>query len=142
MDLIAIRRGLLTNLSESPSEQVGIFTKGYEATLKPGSTTEFVIPHNLGIMPRLCIIEMDRSMAQATNYCINAVVDFDVEGWEDKTGSVGYIYCYNGTDTSGVLLLPDMKVSASETSITLIPFYSNSRSPWDTNANYHVRVWG
>lgn len=137
------RREMLMSLGGGSSEQIGIFTKGYEATLTPGSTSEFVITHNMGVLPRVCFIEMDRSTAQATNYLINAVIDFDAE-WirDDKTGAYNYMYHYSNTDSTSGGFLPNTIITADETTITLKALYSAARSPWDTNADYNVKVWG
>lgn len=145
MDLMQLRRNMMGVIASSggSAEQIGIFTKGYEATLKPGATNSFVIQHDLGIMPRLCIIEMDRSTAQLTSYCYNVIIDFDVHGMRsDKTGHERYRYRYNNSDQSSGNSLPSSAVTVDEEKITLIPPYSTGRSPWDTSADYHVRVWG
>lgn len=129
-------------MPQSASERIGIFTKGYEATLNPGATNSFVIQHNLGIMPQLCIVEIDRSTVQLTNYCAIMIIDFDTNGLTDKTGFANYEYHYNGTDSKSGLFIPVSAILFDENTITLAPPYSNIRSPFDTSADYHVRVWG
>ena len=137
------RRQMLMSLAEA-SEQVGIFTKGYEATLNPEAVNSFTITHNLGVIPRFVCIEIDDSTRQLTNsYIINAMIDFDVKGLPSgKTGAFGFYYHYSN-DYPAIVWLPDTKCVATETTLTFTGYpYGTSRSRWDTDADYHVRIWG
>lgn len=135
---------LMMQIAEPTPEGVGIFTRGYEAILTPEGTNSFTITHNLGIIPRLCVIEAVMDTVTGTNYPIEAIIDFDMYDIKgDKTGSCAYMYHYNGSDSFNAYHLPDSRIpTVNETTISLKALYSTIRSPWDTSATYIVRVWG
>lgn len=147
MDMIARKKKIMMMLQEQESG-VGIFTKQYEATLTPQAANSFVITHNMGILPRFCIIEIDDSTRQRTNgYISQSMIDFNVIGMtHDRTGHSSYWFYYNGWANTGILIpsaYTNRYIEYDETSITITGYpYGTSRSQWDTNADYNVRVLG
>ena len=135
-------RRRLAMFEDAPPEGLGEFRRGYAATLTPNSTSEWVIQHGLGIVPKLVIIEM--SGTPTLNYYGEwAIYQLDVpETFDGKTGFgvVGYHY---SSDTSAYFLLPDTtKLTFDAASVTVMPGYNATRSPWDTGAEYSVQVYG
>lgn len=145
MGMMEIRRKVM---AYHPAQSaVGIFTKGYEATLTPQAGNSFTITHNLGIIPRLCIIELDDSTRQRTNaYVIYGIIDFNVAGLpSDRLGYGMFEYYYNSiahTSTAYPNTETNKKLLVDEQTIEIGYPYGTSRSIWDTDADYHVRVWG
>ncbi len=129
-------------LAPKIQEILGEFTAGYAQTIIPDNTSEWVITHNLGVMPKFVSVVM---VGEPTinNYGIFAVYELDVPNMQnDKTGFMAYRYHYNNADSTDRRLLPNTTYfDADSTQITLKPVYSVGRSPWDTGAAYHVQVY-
>ena len=146
-----IRRQMMGVIaSRGGSEQIGIFTKGYDAILTPEKVNLFTIPHNLGIIPRFCIIEIDESTQQLTTAFVQrGLIDFDIKGlYGGYTGRGGFRYFYNNTYSIAVVNIPStnpnqVEIVYDESAITIKGYpYGTSRSQWDIHANYSVSVWG
>ena len=141
-----LRRRLMEASSVTPAPGgLGEFSKGYAATLTPNSQTELVIQHNMGVTPKVVILEMvDRTAATLTNYAYFGIYELDISGMQnDKTGLVSYAHRYNGTDYTDKKSLPDTDcIEADTTTVTLKPPYNNNRSPFDTGTTYRVQVYG
>lgn len=136
MDLMMRRNALLAQIQNG----LGEYTKGYYAVLTPQSANEFVIQHNLGIMPKVCIIEAKFEPEDGNNIALNSIYRFDVLVDDTSYECRVCEYFYENNITSYV------SVSATEhrtlNSLTLPPLYSASRSPWNINGTYIVRVMG
>lgn len=132
-------------LMQDVGEQVGIFTKAYDAILTPAAANSFTIQHNLGITPRFCLIEMDESTRTLTNaYVFLGMVDFNVIGMQnDKTG-MGMFWFYYTNLSTAYLEIPNAngRISYDTNMISIGYPYGTSRSSWDTGAEYRARVWG
>lgn len=138
MDMMAIRRRVIMGSLKSG---LGEYTKGYYAVLTPSSATEFVIPHNLGIIPKVCIVEANFEPTEGVNVGLDAVYAFNVYGITLNSGVYSIKYFYqNGTRTFDSPI-PNLD-HVSESDIKLKPMYSSTRSPWNTNGTYTVRVMG
>lgn len=137
-----LRRRLMVQGVEPPAEPLGEFTHGYVATLTPNSTSEWVITHNLGVMPKFVSVVMVGEPT-VNSYGILAVYELDVPNMQDdKIGFMAYKYRYNSSDSTDRRLLPDTTYfDADSTQITLKPVYSIGRSPWDTGTTYRVKVY-
>lgn len=135
-------RRRLAMFEDAPPEGIGEFRRGYAATLTPNSTSEWVITHNLGVMPKFVSVVMVGEPT-VNNYGICAVYELDVPDMQDdKTGFMAYKYHYNNADSTDRRLLPNATYfDADSTQITLKPVYSSGRSPWDTGTAYHVQVY-
>ena len=66
---------------------IGEFSASYEATLTPGSTSEWTIRHNLGVVPKCVIIEMAGEPSM-TNYAVRAIYELDM--LETQGGNTGF----------------------------------------------------
>ena len=141
-----LRRRLMEASSVTPAPGgLGEFSKGYAATLTPNSQTEWVIQHDMGVTPKVVILEMvDRTAATITNYTLFGFYELDVAGMQnDTTGIVSYEYHFNNADTKAQgSISGTSKIDASTTTITLKPPYNNNRSPFDTGTTYRVQVYG
>lgn len=126
-----------------PEPGIGEFTAAYEATLTPGSTSEWTIRHNLGVLPKCVIIEMVGEPSM-TNYAVRAIYELDM--LETQGGNTGFgvgEYRYNGSTSYSGRALPNAEsITFNTTSLTVYPVYSTARSPWDTGTTYSVKVYG
>lgn len=139
MDLMARRKVLLAQMMQSG---LGEYTKGYYAVLTPSSTTEFVIPHNLGIIPKVCIVEANFEPTEGVNVGLDAVYAFNVYGMAgDAVGGKVYWYYYRNAINTYEQGYTDLSF-VTESEIRLSPVYSSARSPWNTNGTYIVTVLG
>lgn len=122
---------------------LGEFTAGYAATLTPDSQLNWVITHNLGVVPKLVIVEMVGTPT-LTNYAIKAVYVPNVQGFESfaNTGYKTGFYYYNDTqyDFAGGITNTSMELGTSTVKLPMI--YNNARSPWDTGSQYRVQIYG
>lgn len=139
MDLMARRKVLLAQMMQSG---LGEYTKGYYAVLTPSSATEFIIPHNLGIIPKVCIVEANFEPTEGVNVGLDVVYAFNVYGMTNNFIGVKVIqYFYRNA-----LLVYDTALSSfdyvNESEMRLGPVYSSARSPWNTNGTYIVTVLG
>ena len=140
-----LRRRLMVQGGETPGPASGIgeFSASYEATLTPGSTSEWTIQHNLGVTPKCVIIEMTGEPSM-TSYGIGAIYELDM--LETQGGNTGFVvekYHYNNADSYVGKALPnDEAITFNATSLTVYPVYSTVRSPWDTGTTYRVQVYG
>lgn len=139
MDMMAIRRRVIMGSLKSG---LGEYTKGYYAVLTPASATEFVIPHNLGIIPKVCIIEANFGPTEGVNVGLDAIYAFNVYGMVGDAfgGTVYWYYFQNAINTYDEGYTDLSFVTESE--IRLSPVYSSARSPWNTSGTYTVRVMG
>ena len=139
MDLMQIRRGLLTQMIQSG---LGEYTKGYYAVLTPSSATEFVISHNLGIIPKVCIVEANFEPTEGVNVGLDGIYAFNVYGMDDNAiaAKITRYFYSNQVMTYGTGYTSIDFVT--ETELRLAPLFSQVRSPWNTNGLYTVRVLG
>lgn len=138
MDMMAIRRRVIMGSLKSG---LGEYTKGYYAVLTPSSATEFVIPHNLGIIPKVCIVEANFEPTEGANVGLDAVYAFNVYGITVNGGVYVIKYFYKNTTRTFDNPIPNLD-HVSESDIKLKPMYSSARSPWNTNGTYTVTVLG
>lgn len=141
--MISIRRKLMA-LQESPSEGLGELTAGYVATLTPSSATEFVITHNMGVIPKIAFVQM----VDQTSYNASTAIDETVAINVDITGTGSPLqnfrtcrYYYNNSISTYDSNIGNM-LNATETTLTLLPPYSDVRSKWDTSKTYSVVLYG
>ena len=138
MDMMAIRRRVIMGSLKSG---LGEYTKGYYAVLTPSSATEFVIPHNLGIIPKVCIVEANFEPTEGVNIGLDAVYVFNVYGITVNSGVNAGKYFYRNETRTYDNPIPNLD-QASESDIKLKPMYSSIRSPWNTNGTYTATVLG
>lgn len=139
MDMMAIRRRVIMGSLKSG---LGEYTKGYYAVLTPSSAAEFVIPHNLGIIPKVCIVEANFEPTEGVNVGLDAVYAFNVYGMAgDAVGGKVFWYYYRNAINSFERGYTDLSF-VTESEIRLSPVYSSVRSPWNTNGTYIVTVLG
>ena len=140
MDMMAIRRRVIMGSLKSG---LGEYTKGYYAVLTPSSTTEFVIPHNLGIIPKVCIVEANFEPIKGIKSGLNGVYVFRPLALTDTAILCAKIYTYWYQDrmTNYRDALTNINF-VTESEIRLSPLYSSAKSPWNTSGTYTVRVMG
>ena len=138
-----LRRRMMGQGGEPPAPGIGEFSASYEATLTPGSTSEWTIRHNLGVVPKCVIIEMAGEPSM-TNYCSGAIYELDM--LETQGGNTGFAvgkYHYNNADSYAGKALPnDEAITFNAASLTVFPVHSTARSPWDMGTTYSVQVFG
>ena len=120
---------------------LGEFTAGYSATLTPDSGTAWVITHNLGVVPKIVIVEMVGTPA-ATNYANREMVVLASNLPDDNTGYFAYEYYYNGADNKSSQFIGTTYYEADTATVTMKPPYNSARSSWDTGTTYHVQIYG
>lgn len=139
MDMMAIRRRVIMGSLKSG---LGEYTKGYYAALTPASATEFVIPHNLGIIPKVCIVEANFEPTEGVNVGLDAVYAFNVYGMAgNAVGGTSYWYYFQNAINTYDRDYTDLSF-VTESEIRLSPVHSFARSPWNTNGTYIVTVLG
>ena len=138
------RHMLMPSLTAVVSEPLGEFTKGYVKSLQPSSESSFIINHNLGVIPKVIIINLVDGTQSLSKYGVDATIWFDgtVDKSNNTVGVMAYNYYYNSKKNSAARALPNTNyVIATTTTITVAPLYNSTRSPWDTNATYVVQVY-
>lgn len=138
MGLMMRRQALLAQMMQSG---LGEYTKGYYAVLTPSSATKFVIPHNLGIIPKVCIVEANFEPTEGVDVGLDAVYAFNVYGMTVNGGVNIVKYFYRNETRTYDNPIPNLD-HVSESDIKLKPMYSDVRSPWNTNGTYAVTVLG
>lgn len=143
MDLMARRRALMARQAEEPSAGLGELTAGYVATLTPSSATEFVITHNMGIIPKIAFIQM----VDQTSYNASTAIEETIAINVDITGTGNPLhnlytcsYYYNNRINSYDSTRDNS--NATETTLNLYVPYSSARSKWDTSKTYLVILYG
>ena len=130
--MMSIRRRLLEVGAPVPSG-LGEFTKAFTATLQPTSATAWVVQHNLGIVPKVVLID---AVGQVANYYVRAFVYYptivDTQTWY-ATG----MYWLNANNTASRIVTEDIP---TETEM-LMPIIHSTRGKYDTNATYYVRAY-
>lgn len=135
------RRRALMSFRAEPSEGLGEYTAGYYALLTPQATNKFTITHNLGVKPKVVIIDADFEPPSGRNALIHAVYAFDV--YDYANGNMVFAqYWFSGNLTKYATSAANVTMDAANTEITLPPIYSGARSPWNTSGQYKVRVLG
>ena len=120
---------------------LGEFTAGYAATLTPDSATEWVITHNLGVVPKIVVVEMVGEPTE-TNYAIHEIVVLANNLADNNPGYISYMYHYNGNDNKSGRYISETYYEADTTTVTMKPPYNSARSSWDTGTTYHVQIYG
>lgn len=129
-------------------QSIGAFTKSYCVQRRPDANNSFVINHNLGIMPRFCMIKIVESTRVRTDaYIAWSMTDFNVVGMnsasDPKNGAAYFRFFYSNNWTYTWRALPSEYVLYDENIINFVGYpYGTSRSQWDKDADYIVEVWG
>ena len=134
-----LRRGMMRGAA---GPGLGEYTMAYTAMVTPTTTSKLTITHNLGVLPKLVIVEMADEPTLAS-YSINFMVTI-VEGGltGDETGTFRGMYYYNGAVSGNAGGASGAeKYTATETEVQLSTVNISSRSQWDTGARYYVQIY-
>lgn len=124
-----------------PTEPLGEYTVGYYNTsVTPSSVSDFVITHDMGVVPKVVIVEANFEPSQGVNAGLNGIYAFDVYGI--TSGNVAFTgqYWYNNAITYGGGT--NNTSSATTTTVSLGRLSGSVRSNWNTSGTYTVRMLG